>query len=455
MIKFIPLGGADEIGASCFYIEIAGTGLLLDCGIHPRLKGLEALPNFDTLSDLSVDFVFISHAHQDHLGGLPFLIKRFPHIKIFATEQTKEIAAITLHNAVNILKNDYETDNPFPIYSHEEIDFLVRSMVEVKYNETIELSGLRHTSSYKLKISFHDAGHILGAAGILIEFNEQTIFYTGDINISHQSIMNGAELKEIKNINTLILESTYGSTDSLKLGTWESESIRFAKSINKVLNEGGSVLIPVFALGKTQEILSLIHDMMLKGKLIETDIYTGGISREISNLYDKNRYVTRRRDKNFAINDVPQINLLEIEDYNIFRKRPGIVLASSGMMLPGTTSYKLLDFWMRHNNFAIFIVGYMDAGAPGYVVANSNKGDKIKLTEFSETREIKCNVERFYFPSHSRREDLVKMVKKTNPGKVILIHGESNSKNWLGSKILEDLSHIKVYSASTGRTILI
>lgn len=373
MIKFIPLGGADDIGASCFYLDIAGTGILLDCGIHPRLKGSEALPNFDILTHLPVDFVFISHAHQDHLGGLPFLIKKFPHIKIFTTEQTKEIAEITLHNAVNILKNDYTEEYTTPVYSHEEIDFLVRSMVGVKYNETIELSGLRHNSSDKLRISFHDAGHILGAAGILIEFNEQKIFYTGDINISTQSIMNGAELYDVKNINTLILESTYGSTDSSKLGTWESESLRFSKSINKILNEGGSVLVPVFALGKTQEILSVVHNMMLKGKLVETDIYTGGISREISSLYDKNRYITRRCDKNLAINDIPQINLLEIEDYNMFRKRPGIVLASSGMMLTGTTSFKLLDFWLRQSNFAIFIVGYMDEETPGYVVANSNK----------------------------------------------------------------------------------
>ena len=125
MIKFLPLGGANDIGASCFYFNFSGTGILLDCGIHPRKKGLESLPKFELLNDLPVDYVLISHAHQDHIGSLPFLIQRIPHAIIISTAQTKEIAQITLHNAANILTNIQDEQTELKIYTHEEIDLLV------------------------------------------------------------------------------------------------------------------------------------------------------------------------------------------------------------------------------------------------------------------------------------------------------------------------------------------
>ena len=133
-LKFLPLGGADEIGASCFYLNIDGTGILLDCGIHPRKNGYESLPNLDIIKNLHVDFCIVSHAHQDHLGALPILIKRFPHVRIYATKQTVEIAEYTLHNTVKILKESF-SDTPELLYTHEEVDLLVRSMIDYRYNE--------------------------------------------------------------------------------------------------------------------------------------------------------------------------------------------------------------------------------------------------------------------------------------------------------------------------------
>lgn len=455
MIKFLPLGGADEIGASCFYLNIDNTGFLLDCGIHPRNTGLDALPKFDLLENLPLDFVFISHAHQDHIGSLPFLIQRFPHTIIFSTIQTKEISEVTLHNAANILAAKQMEGTDFKIYTHEVIDLLVRSIRSAGYEETIELTGLRHSSSLPIRFIFKDAGHILGSAGILIEYGEEKIFYTGDINLCDQSIMTGADLKGIRNINTLILESTYGATDSEKLGTWNSEELRFAKAANRILQNDGSILIPVFALGKTQELLVSIYSMMKSGKLMETNIYTGGIARDISKAYDSNRYLVRRSNPNLELREIPQKNLLEIEDLNSFKKNPGIVLASSGMMLPGTTSYKLLDYWLRQDSFAIFSVGYMDPETPGYRVVNAKRGEKIQLNEYSEHYEVKCMIQKFYFSSHSKREDLLRVVDKTKPEKVVLVHGEHPAKDWIGFKILASHPQTRLYSAELLKEIII
>lgn len=460
MIKFIPLGGADEVGASCFYLNIDGTGILLDCGMHPRKKGIDALPNFNLLNDLPLDFVFISHAHQDHIGSLPFLIQQFPHVIIYTVVQTKEISSVTLHNAANILfENNLAHPESFTnnlrTYTHEEIDYLVKSMIELEYNESILLKGLRQNSADPIKISFIDAGHILGSASILIEYYNKRILYSGDINLSEQTIMTGADLEKIENIDTLILETTYGSTDSKKLGTWETESKRFAKSANQILQNDGSILIPVFALGKTQEMLALIHELIKKKSLIETNIYTGGIGREISRIYDNNRYIVRRKNSNLELKEIPQLNLLDIEDYNEFVKHPGIVLASSGMMLEGTTSYKLIDFWLNQKNFGIFGVGYMDPETPGYKIINSSKGEFVQLNEISPPKFVNCEIEKFYFPSHSKREELLKIVEHTNAKKIILVHGESESKDWIGFNILKKFKDRNVYSAENNKEILL
>ncbi len=448
MIKFLPLGGADEIGASCFYLNISGTGILLDCGIDPKKEGVDGIPNFDQLSDLPLDFVFITHAHQDHIGSLPFLIQKFPHVIIYSTPQTKEIADITLHNAANILLENQTLENGMKIYTHEEIDLLVKSIRELEYDTFLPVKGLRHEGSEEIKILFKDAGHILGSAGILIEHSNHKIFYTGDINLTDQSVMIHADLKLVNKIDTLILETTYGATDSSKLGTWESELKRFAKSVNNILHKGGSVLIPVFALGKTQEMLASIHNLIQKRILTDTHIYTGGIGRDISKVYDANRYLTRRKTSELELKEIPQINLLEIQDYNEFKKNPGIVLASSGMMLQGTTSFKLLNYWLQQEHFAIYGVGYMDPQTPGYRIINSGKGDEIIVTEFGQPQKVKCNIDRFYFPSHSKREDLIKIVTVVKPSRVILVHGEPAAKNWVGQKILESAKHIKVNSAA-------
>ena len=455
MIKILPLGGADDIGASCFYLNIFNTGILLDCGIHPRKVGFESLPKLELLKDLPLDFVLISHAHQDHIGSLPFLIQKYPHTIIYSTVQTKEIADITMHNAVNILSNRQAADSDFKIYTHEEIDLLVRSIRTAEYSSPFEIRGMRHNSSLPLKITFFDAGHILGSASILIEHDNHKILYTGDINLGSQSIMTGASMKEIGKVNTLILESTYAATDSQTLGSWESELKRFAKSANRILNNDGTILIPVFALGKTQEMLSAVYNLIEKRELTETNIYTGGVSREISKLYDKNRHIVKRKYLNLELTAVPQVNLMEITDPNYFRKNPGIVLASSGMMLPGTTSYKLLEYWLRQESFAVFGVGYMDPETPGYKIMSSKTGDKVELNEYSSLVVINCSLERFYFPSHSNRENLLEIVRQTNPDHVILVHGEEVAKNWLGYNIMNTFQGVRVHSSSTASEILL
>jgi len=155
------------------------------------------------------------------------------------------------------------------------------------------------------------------------------------------------------------------------------------------------------------------------------------------------------------LKEIPQINLHEIEDYNFFKKNPGIVLASSGMMLEGTMSFKLMNYWLAMESFGIFGVGYMDKDTPGYKVISANQGDKIFLSEFGISYKVRCKIERFYFPSHSKREELLEIVRHTHAQRVILVHGDNQAKDWLGNNILNKFTNVKLHSAELGKQVII
>ena len=264
--------------------------------------------------------------------------------------------------------------------------------------------------------------------------------------------MKGAVLPTTR-VNTLILECTYGATDSLMLNSWEDEVDQLVSSLNKILNSGGSVLIPVFSFGKMQEILAVIYHQTRTGRLTAADIYTGGIGNKINRIYDYNRYAVNINEDDLILHDIPQKNLYEINSTEELFKYPSIILASSGMMVENTLSYTLAKRWLSQKGSAIFTVGYMDDETPGYIVANSKKGDEIKLTEAEKEIEIKCDIKNFKFSAHSKREELLDIVNRLNPDNVVLVHGDKNAINWVGASIIKLQKGKKVYSAAVGKKI--
>ena len=452
MIQFLPLGGAGEIGANCYYLNINGTGIILDCGMHPQKMGLDALPDFNLLKDKPLDHVLITHAHQDHLNSLPFLIKKFPYLKITTTPQTRALSELTLHNAISILKREV-SDESFEIYSHDEVDLLIKSIDYKSYEEEFYIKGFNNPDDEPVKVKFYDAGHILGSAGIYINYKGYKIFHTGDINISSQTLLPGAQFPQGK-INTLISETTYGATGSSNIKSWSDETEYFARSLNNVINSGGSVLIPVFSLGKMQEIFATILLLMKKNKVTGVDIYTGGIGKKISRVYDYNRFVVNYNQSECVLHDSPQKEIRDVTNYDEFFKFPSIVLASSGMIIESTPSFNLTKRWLRQNGSAIFTVGYMDEKTPGYKIAEAKKGDKIQLTESDKKRDVKCEIKNFSFSAHSKREELLNIIGRLKPDNLILVHGDEEAIDWVGSKSLKNFKEMKVYAASQGKKIL-
>lgn len=447
-ISFRLIGGENEIGSNCYYLHIHGTGIILDAGLHPEKKGLEALPNFELLENQNTDYVIISHSHIDHIGSLPYLIQRYPHLKIYTTPQSRDIAEVMLHNSLYISNKEIIDGDPLPHYTHEQLDLLTETINVVKFNECNELIGYRHLRNEQINLKFLDSGHILGSAGILLETSSIRIFYTGDTCASKQTIMAGAEYPE-KPIDAMIMETTTAASGII---TKRSDEIkRFAKSINKIVDAGGSILIPVFALGKQQEILALLHNLIKKGSIPELDIYTGGLGNEISDIYDSHRYTSRRTNNKLKLKEIPQLKL----DYenllnDKYFKVPSIVLAPSGMVFDGTPSFLLAQRWLKQKNFAIFFVGYLDPDSPGFKILHSKKNEVIKLTESAEEIKVMCEVDYFIFSSHSNREELINLVKITKPKILILVHGEPDGMIWIQTKVQEKLPNTKVIIPKLG-----
>ncbi|MBK7227822.1 MAG: hypothetical protein IPH97_02875 [Ignavibacteriales bacterium] len=275
--------------------------------------------------------------------------KKFPYVKIITTPQTRALAELTLHNSVSILKKEIEEDD-FEFYSHDEVDLLIKMIEYKEYQNEFELNSYHQQKDAKVNCTFYDAGHILGSTGILLESNGYKIFYTGDINLTNQALIPRAKLPETA-VDTLILETTYGATDSDLLLDWNSESHRLANEANKILNKGGSILIPVFSLGKMQEILATIWQLMERRKLTSVDIYTGGLGTKINRAYDYNRFVVDRLDSEFEINTILQKDYFEVSNPEEFFKHPCIVLASSGMMLENTASFNFAKRFLETKRF--------------------------------------------------------------------------------------------------------
>jgi len=189
-----------EIGANCYCLDIAGKRIVLDSGMHPKQESDAAMPDFDLLPPDSVDAIILSHAHHDHLGTLPVLMRRHPRALVFMSEPTKHLSDVMLHNSVNVMSKKREELGiaSYPLFTHRELEKLVQRWEAKPLRTPFGIDGERIGSDEnpELSIEFFDAGHILGSVGTLIRGEGRTLFYTGDVNFENQTISQGAQFPQ-------------------------------------------------------------------------------------------------------------------------------------------------------------------------------------------------------------------------------------------------------------------
>lgn len=425
-ITYLALGETSRIGASSHYLRLGRWGILLDAGIDPHPSAAPVVPEYERLKGQPVNAIIISHAHLDHLGSLPIALRNFPEARIYLTPATAALSEIMLYHYLKVQERrvHLERTRYQPCYLEQEIDHLLFLFQSFAYNFPFKIHGFQES---EITIQFWDAGHILGSAGIEIQWKGTRIFYTGNTKKSPQFILRGAKYPAGTDI--LITETTYGDNETAPFIKRPSEINRLVHFIKERIQFGGAILIPVFALGRTQEIMLLLHRLITQQKIPPVPLYLIGMGIKINRIYD------RLLHKIYP--DYKAKLLKTITGDTLYRKKfrkPSIILATSGMMMPNTLSYEIASDFLLDRRNGIALVGWADPETPG---GSLRQGNQQKIREVFGVEDIRCGLETFYFSAHSHREELISMVEQLRPRQVILCHGELSSQGWMKERLEE------------------
>lgn len=456
-MRIVNLNPSNDIGASAWFVEIDGHRILLDAGNHPKREGLKGLPLFDLVKGESLDAVAISHCHHDHVGSLPVALRSFPEAQVFMSELSYFLVERVLHNSVNVMIRQHEElgISEYPLYTHREVDDLAYLFQGCKYNREIPW-GTQHknrATSPPPTLEFYDAGHALGSAGIMLRGSKETLFYTGDVCFQDQTILKGARFEDVS-ADVLLLETTRGNREIPKGLTRESEVERLVETIHSVIDHKGSILIPVFALGRTQEILAQLALLMNSGKLRKQPVYIGGLGRVFTEIYDLEAHRAHRQHTNLVLTEALNLIVLDRKKLEKIKLTGGrLFVLTAGMMSQKTAAHDLALRMVGDEKQAIFFVGYADPATPGGRLKAAKHGETFHFSESGGNLTRRCRVEDFDLTAHANRDELVEFVGRVSPRVVLLGHGEDESRNWVEDKIRTRYPKIKVLQPGSGQSL--
>ena len=442
-----------EIGGNSYALNLNGDVILLDAGMHPKEQGEDAIPRYQDIPYDSASAIIITHSHLDHIGTLPLAQREQPSAPVYLTAPCAALGEALLHNSVNVMSSQREElgINDYPLFHHREIDYLRDQWMIRPYEKTFNIDLLGESDT---KITFYDAGHILGSAGVLIENADKTVFYTGDVHFTGHTLIKGAKFPELSEPDLLIMETTRGSDERPTDYTRKDQETRLAASIRESLDAGGSALIPVFAIGKTQEVLTMLNNFKNEGLIPEdTPIFMGGLSTKMTLIYDSFSGSTRRHRPNFEI-----LRDMKIRTGNKRRRAPieyqpgAIYCLSSGMMSEKTTSNVFARSFLQNPANALLFVGYADSETPAGAIKAASTGDVIRL-DGTHKVQLNCVVEEFDFSGHARREELLDFAVKSRAKKILLVHGDPPAVEWFQAKLAESLPDSEVIVPQPQETI--
>ena len=396
------LGGGREVGRAALLVEDRGKALL-DYGVNFDEKDRPQIPLH--VRPMELNLVAISHAHLDHIGATPLLyITGRP--RIFTTRPTLEIARLLVLDFLKL--NSANID-----YEYSEFVKMSENAQLVDYGSEVEVDGF--------KLIFMNAGHILGSSMIYLETpSGHRILYTGDVNTIQTWTLSGAELWPLK-VDTLIIESTYGSR--IHPPRYRVEK-RFVSVVEEVISGGGVVLIPSFSVGRSQEVLTI-----LANELPYVDIYVDGMARDICGIYLQ--YQKYLRDPTLYTRALERVTFIKnARDRKKALSKPGVIIATAGM-LKGGPSLQYLKKLADDPKNAVLLVSYQAPNSPGHKLLEEGKLEEV------EVYFTKARLEWFDFSSHAGKDGLLDIAKSYSQTlrNIVVIHGDEESATGLTEAI--------------------
>lgn len=430
--------GADRcVTGSCHCLEVNGKKILIDCGLQ---QGRDEIDNRElAFAPNQIDYVLVTHAHIDHTGRIPMLVKNGFCGRILTTRVTAELMQIMLLDSAHIQESEAEYDNrkgeragkaPVePIYTVEDAQNVFKYVTACEYGETIDLCE-------GVQVTFTDAGHLLGSASITVNASEngtkKTIVFSGDIGNVDQPIIRDPQY--LKEADYVVMESTYGDRNHTEVWSYTEE---LAEIIDEALGKGGNVVIPSFAVGRTQELLYFIREIKDKGlvrSIPNFPVYIDSpLAKQATTIFCGDLHGYLDEEALALVKDgthmfaFPNLHLVESSEESKLLNMdvtPKVIISASGMCDAGRIRHHLKHNLWRANSAVVF-VGFQGVGTLGRRLLDG--AESVKL--FGEEIAVKAKIVNFQgLSSHADHDHLIEWIKAYDPkpAKVFIVHGDAD-----------------------------
>ncbi|WP_247729002.1 beta-CASP ribonuclease aCPSF1 [Halovivax limisalsi] len=447
-VRISTLGCCREVGRAAFILSTPETRILIDCGDKPGAEGevpyLHAPEAFGA-GPQSIDAVVLTHAHLDHSAFIPLLFKYGYDGPIYCTEPTRDLMGLLTLDYLDVAAKEGRT----PPYESEQVREAIKHCIPIEYGDVTDIAP-------DVKVTFHNAGHILGSAVTHFHIGDglYNVAFSGDIHYDDTRLFNGA-VNDFPRVETLVMESTYGGRNDYQTDQADSER-KLTEVINETYERDGKVLIPAFAVGRSQEIMLVLEEAMREGDIPEMPVHLDGMIWEATAIHTTYPEYLRDdlRDRIFHDDENPfladqfnHIDAGEDERQDVADGGPCIILSTSGMVTGGP-----IMSWLSHlgpdPDSTLVFVGYQAQGTLGRRIQNG--WDEIPVSDIGRhdrgangrgTLSLNMHVDTVDgFSGHADRAGLENFVKTMNPRpeKVLCVHGDERSVQDLSSALYHE-----------------
>lgn len=459
-------GAAGGVTGSKHLLEVEGAKILLDCGIFQGLPDVRERNRSLPFPPESIDHVVLSHAHLDHSGMLPVLVKRGFTGSIFTTPATRDVVQHMLEDAAGIEEQDAvyrirhhigPPDEREPLFTQDDVVAAMRQFVPLPY---IREQNEWHVVEKGIKLKFYDAGHILGSAVTVIEAGGSCLGYTGDLGPQGMPLLFDPQVPQ-EEIPTLLLESTYGSLVHDPIGQTVD---RLAETIRAVCDRRGKIIVPAFSLGRTQVLVYLIHKLTDEGRIPHLPIYVDSpLATDVTEVYRRHEHdYDKETQQDFpgqekgsghaplAFQNLKYVRSSEESKMLNDAKGPLMIISASGMMTAGRVVHHLRHSISNAKN-AIFITGYQAKGTLGRRLLEGAKRVELYGDYFTVRAQLFLFNE---FSAHADANELQRYAEKIKGlQRIMLVHGEPHHAGDLQAQLLRSHPDWRVERPEEGETL--
>ena len=435
-VRLTTLGGFREVGRSCSLLTTRNSKIMIDCGVMPGAENATPYLSAPELQPLdSLDGIVITHGHLDHCGMLPVLYKYGYEGPVYCTAPTRDLMSLMLIDSIKVTFGEAKKGP----YESSHVREMVKHCVPLKFGETTDISP-------DVRLTFQNAGHILGSAVCHFHIGDglYNIAMTGDMKFEKTWLFNAA-VNRFPRIETLVMESTYGGYHDMQPSRAEASS-QLRDMLKRTLDKQGRILVPVFAVGRSQEVMLVLEDLMRNEQIPQVPIYLDGMIWEATAIHTAypeflnsslRTQIFQQKENPFLSEIFNRVDSMEMRERIADDHEPCIVLATAGMMNGGPV-LEYLKAWHNDPNSTIVFVGYQAEGTMGRKIQKGWKEVQLNQRGDGVVMDMRMNVETVDgFSGHSDRKQLMRYVQGMDPKpeRIIIGHGEDYKCSDLASSL--------------------